>query len=251
MSGHSKWSTIKRQKGVTDQKRGAVFTKLSNAITMSVKQGGGVANPDDNPRLRLAVEAARAANMPKDNIERAIARAAGKDAKSLEEVVYEGFGPGGFSIIVEAVTDNKQRTTPVVKSIFDKNGGRIGNQGSVAYQFRQKGQVVVIKNGVSLDEVFLSAAEAGADDVEDAGQEVVIYTEPTELAKVKDALQKSGLSVSAALLVRQPTVTTPISDKSAAERALQFVERIEDIEDVQRVYANFDISDDLIQQLAA
>jgi len=250
MSGHSKWSTIKRQKGVADQKRGAVFTKLSLAITIAVKQGGGVADPDGNPRLRLAIEAARAANMPKENIERAIARAAGKDAQAMEEVVYEGFGPGGFSVIVEAVTDNKQRTTPVVKSAFDKNGGTIGNQGSAAYQFKQKGQVVVAKNGTSLDDIFLTAADAGADDIEDAGSDVLVYTEPTDLAKVKEALHQSGLLVSQAELVRKPIIMSAISDRTLAERALQFVEKIEDLEDVQRVYANFDISDDLMQQLS-
>lgn len=250
MSGHSKWSTIKRQKEVTDKKRGAAFTKLSMGITMAVRQGGGVASPDDNPRLRLAVEAARSANMPKENIERAIARAAGKDAKALEEVVYEGFGPGGFSIIVEAVTDNKQRTTPVVKSVFDKNGGTVGNPGSVSYQFVQKGQIVVTKNGKTLDDIYLLAADSGADDVEEAGDDVIIYTEPQDLAKVKDALTQQGLSVTSAELIRKPTLANTLSDKESAERALHFVEIIEDLDDVQKVYANFDIPDELMQQLS-
>jgi YebC/PmpR family DNA-binding regulatory protein len=250
MSGHSKWSTIKRQKGAADQKRGAMFTKLSNAITIAVKQGGGVTDPDGNPRLRLAVEAARNANMPKDNIERAIARAVGKDAKAMEEVVYEGFGPGGFSIIVEAITDNKQRTTPEIKSLFDKNGGNIGNQGSVSYQFQQKGQIAVARNGQSLDDVFLIAAEAGADDVEDADSEVIVYTSPTDLMKVKAALERGGLVVSSAELIRKPTMSSQITDQAGAERALQFIERIEDLDDVQKVYANFDIPDDLMQSLS-
>ena len=250
MSGHSKWSTIKRQKGVADQKRGAMFTKLSNAITIAVRQGGGVTDPDGNPRLRLAIEAARAANMPKDNIERAIARAVGKDAKAMEEVVYEGFGPGGFSIIVEAITDNKQRTTPEIKSLFDKNGGSIGNQGSVAYQFVQKGQIAIVKNGQTIDDIFLIAAESGAEDVEDADTEVIIYTEPGDLAKVRSALEQAGLTVSSAELMRKPTMSNQINDQDSARRALQFVERIEDLEDVQKVYANFDIPDDIMQQLS-
>lgn len=250
MSGHSKWSTIKRQKGAADQKRGHLFTKLSNAITIAVRQGGGVTDPDGNPRLRLAIEAARVANMPKDTIDRAIARAVGKDAKAMEEVVYEGFGPGGFSIIVEAITDNKQRTTPEIKSLFDKNGGTIGNQGSVAYQFAKKGQIAVQKNGQSLDDIFLVAAEAGAEDVEDADSEVIVYTEPSELARVRSALEQAELSISGAELIRKPTISNQISEQAAAQRALQFVEKIEDLEDVQKVYANFDIPDDLMQSLS-
>lgn len=250
MSGHSKWSTIKRQKEVTDKKRGAAFTKLSMAITLAVKQGGGVSDPDGNPRLRLAVEAARAANMPKENIQKAISRAAGKDAALMEEVVYEGFGPGGFSIIVEAVTDNKQRTTPVIKSFFDKNGGTIGNQGSVTYQFQQKGQVVIQKEQYSLDDIYLIAADAGADDIEDTDDEVIIYTEPQELAKVRDILVINKLNVTEAALIWKPIVNSTISDKSQAEKALGFVERVEEMDDVQKVYANFDIPDEIMQQLA-
>src|SRR5664279_1489145 len=145
MSGHSKWKTIKRQKGANDQKRGQIFTKLSNAISIAVREGGGVADPESNFRLRLAIEAARSANMPKENIERAIERAANKQGSGLEEAVYEGFGPGGFSVIVEAFTDNKQRTVAEVKNIFNKNGGNIGSQGSVMYQFDKKGMVMVDK----------------------------------------------------------------------------------------------------------
>ncbi len=140
MSGHSKWSTIKRQKGVTDAKRGQLFTKLAKAITISVNQGGNVTDPASNPRLRLAIDMARGANMPKDNIDRAIVRAINKQAGDMTEVIYEGFGPGGISVIVEAITDNKQRTTPEVKSAFDKSGGSLGVQGSVSYQFEQKGK---------------------------------------------------------------------------------------------------------------
>lgn len=246
MSGHSKWSTIKRQKGANDAKRGQLFTKLSMAITLSVKEGGGVTDPNGNPRLRLAVDSARAANMPKENIDRAIQRAVGKQAGDMAEVLYEGFGPGGFSVMVEAVTDNKQRTTPLVKTAFEKNGGTIGNPGSVAYQFEQKGQVIVKKNGKSLDDIYLLAADHGADDIEEAGDEVVIYTRQEELGKVRDALSSESLSVTEASLIRKPTVITAITDREVAEKALAFLEKIEDLDDVQKVYANFDIPDELL-----
>ena len=159
MSGHSKWSTIKRQKGVKDAKRGLVFTKLSKAISIAVRQGGGVADPDGNFRLRLAIEAARAANMPKENIDRAIQKASSKAEAALEEAVYEGFGPGGFSVIVETVTDNKLRTVSEVKNIFNKNGGSMGAQGSVMYQFEKKGVVSIEKESKTLDDIFLIAVD--------------------------------------------------------------------------------------------
>jgi YebC/PmpR family DNA-binding regulatory protein len=246
MSGHSKWATIKRQKGANDKKRGALFTKLSNAITVAVRQGGGVGDPESNFRLRLAVEAARTANMPKENIERAIERAAGKQANNLEEAVYEGFGPGGFSVIVEAFTDNKQRTVAEVKNVFSKNGGSLGAQGSVMYQFEQKGSIVVGKHGKSLDDVFLIAADAGAEDVEDSDDAVIIYTKPEDLAKVRSALLAAGLEITSAELLFKPTILTPISAKEDAERALAFLEKLEDLDDVQRVFANFDIPDDIM-----
>jgi YebC/PmpR family DNA-binding regulatory protein len=248
MSGHSKWATIKRQKGANDAKRGQQFTRLSNAITIAVRQGGNVSDPDGNPRLRLAVDAARAANMPKENIERAIQRAAGKQAESVEEAVYEGFGPGGFSVMVETVTDNKQRTVAEIQSFFKKNGGSIGNPGSVAYQFQQKGSVAIEKNGKTLDDIYLAAAESEAEDVEEAGDEVIVYTEPSLLAKVRDSMKQQGYSVVSADLIRKPIVNHSISDKEVAKKALEFLEKIEEMDDVQRVYANFDIPDDFLAQ---
>lgn len=241
MSGHSKWATIKRQKGANDQKRAQVFTKLASAISIAVKQGGGVLDPDGNFRLRLAVEAARAANMPKENIERAIARSAGKQDSNLEEVVYEGFGPGGFSVIVEAFTDKKQRTVAEVKNAFDKNGGSMGAQGCVMYQFEKKGLIVVEKQGKSLDEVFMIAADAGADDVAEEGEEFWVYTKPEDLAKVRTALLASGLSLKTAEFMYKPTVLFPISDKDAVEKAFSFIEKLEDVGDVQNVYVNLDV----------
>src|SRR5579863_4152916 len=195
MSGHSKWATIKRQKGANDAKRGQLFTKLSKAITIAVRQGGGSPDSESNFRLRLAVEAARTANMPKENIERAIQRASGKQAETLEEAIYEGFGPGGFSVVVEAFTDNKLRTVSEVKNIFNKNGGSMGAQGSVMYQFEKKGVITVKKNGKSLDDIFLIAADSGVEDIEDAGDEVLLYTKHEEVTKIKDLLSQNDLNV--------------------------------------------------------
>ncbi len=245
MSGHSKWATIKRAKGANDAKRGKLFTKLSMAITIAVKQGGGVADPSGNPRLRLAIDTARSANMPKDNIDRAIQRAAGKNANEMEEVTYEGFGPGGFSLIVEAITDNKQRTTPEMKSTFEKNGGTMGNQGSVSYQFQQNGLITVEKNGKSIDDIFLQAADAGAEDMEEAGEEILIYTKPEDLGHVRDTLLGSGMVVKSAELMRKPVTTVALSDIEQARKAINFIEKIEDMDDVQKIYANYDIPEEI------
>jgi YebC/PmpR family DNA-binding regulatory protein len=242
MSGHSKWSTIKRQKGANDAKRGLAFTKLSNAITMAVREGGGITDPNGNFRLRLSIDAARAENMPKDTIERAITRGEGKNAAEMFDVVYEGFGPGGFSVIVEAITDNKQRTTPEIKTIFDKSGGTLGVPGSVNYQFSQKGQIVVGKDGKSLDEIFLIAADLGADDVEEEEDNVIIYTSPEELSKVRSSVEENGLIIKSAELSYKPIVIKDVGDPQLAEKAVNFMEKLEDHDDVQKVYANFAIS---------
>jgi YebC/PmpR family DNA-binding regulatory protein len=244
MSGHSKWATIKRQKGANDAKRGQLFTKLSSAITIAVRQGGGSADPESNFRLRLAVEAARAANMPKENIERAISRASGKQADALEEAIYEGFGPGGFSVVVETLTDNKLRTVSEVKNVFNKNGGSMGAQGSVAYQFEKNGVITVEKNGKSIDDIFLIAADSGVEDIEDAGSEVLLYTKPEEVTKIKDNLSQKGIISKTFELIFRPVVVNAITDRSSAEKALSFIEKLELLDDVQRVYANFDIPDE-------
>lgn len=249
MSGHSKWSTIKRQKGVNDAKRGQAFTKLSNAITIAVRSGGS-SDPNFNFKLRLAIDAARAANMPKDNIDRAIARASGKNAGEMEEAVYEGFGPGGVSIIVETATDNNQRTVSEVKSTFDKNGGSLGVPGSVSYQFEQKGLITVAKNNKSLDDLFLLAAEAGAEDVEDGEEEMTIYTKPEELNVVREALTKADLPVTNAEFTRKPNLLVSIDDTEKAQKILSMLEKLESLGDVQKVYANFDIPDEIMKQLS-
>lgn len=241
MSGHSKWSTIKRQKGAADAKRGATFTKISNAITIAVKQGGGIGDPDQNPRLRLVVELARANNMPKENIERAIARASAKGAGELTEVIYEGFAPGGVSVMVEAVTDNTNRTTSEVKSLFNKSGASFGGPGSVAYQFEQVGEITVSKNGKSLDEIFLSAAELGANDVEDGEEEVIVYTKVADLNIVKEGLKNNGFEIISADLSRKPSNSITV-DGEAKEKIFNFLSALEDMDDVQKVYSNISLN---------
>lgn len=250
MSGHSKWAQIKRQKGAADIKRGQTFTKIANAITIAVREGGGIGDPDSNFRLRLAIDKARSANMPKENIQRAIDRgkgpSTGSGSSSLEEVVYEGFGPAGVAVMVETVTDNKQRTASEIKNIFDKSGGTLASLGAVSYQFAQKGLITVAKNGKTLDDIFMLAAEAGAEDVEEAGSEVLIYTKPDELSKIKESLAAEGLSIIEAELTRKAVTTVPISNREMAQKALSFMEKLEGLDDVQKVYANFDIPEELL-----
>ncbi|HEX7042456.1 MAG TPA: YebC/PmpR family DNA-binding transcriptional regulator [Patescibacteria group bacterium] len=237
MSGHSKWATIKRQKGANDAKRGALFTKLSKAISIAVQQGGGIGDPAQNFRLRLAVEAARAGNMPKENIERAIERAISKSGEAIEEVVYEGFAPGGVGIIVEAATDNKNRTTSEVANIFNKNGGNMGQPGSVSYQFTKMGQIIVDKNGKSIDDIFLEAADAGAEDVEDSDMEAFIFTNPGDLAKVRDNLVGKGIGVKEMELIYKPNMTMD-ADDATSDKVMSLLEKLEDLDDVQKTYTN-------------
>lgn len=237
MSGHSKWAQIKRQKGANDTKRGATFTKLSNAISIAIRQGGGIADPATNFRLRLAIDAAKTANMPKENIERAIARVAGKDASQMEEAVYEGFGPGGVAVIVEAATDNKNRTSAEVANIFNRNGGNMGQPGSVSYQFGQLGQIIVKKVQKSLDDIFLDAADSGAEDIEDMNDEVIVWTQSTDLAKVREGLLGKGYEIVEAGIVRKANVPVEL-DEDTMQKAMDFVEKLEDMDDVQHVYTN-------------
>lgn len=248
MSGHSKWSTIKRQKGAADAKRGQLFTKLSNAISLAAKAGG--ADPAMNPRLRLAIDTAKASNMPKENIDRAVKRAQSKLDGELEETVYEGFGPGGFSIIIEAITDNKQRTTPEVKSRIEKLGGSLGNPGSVSYQFEQRGLITIDRGDKNIDEIFSIAVDSGAEDIEEVAGDILLYTRREDLAKVRDTIAGNSLIVKNAEFIRIPLSTIYIQDKDSALKALQFIEKIEELDDIQRVYANFDIPEEIGQALA-
>lgn len=229
MSGHSKWSTIKRQKGVTDAKRGNLFTKLSNAITIAVREGGG-GDPSSNFKLRLAIDKGREANMPKDNIQRAIDKGLGKGGENtLQTAIYEGFAPGNVAVIVETITDNTNRTGGEIRNIFDKNGGRVA---AVNYMFTRVGEIVVKGEP---DQIFEKALEAGAEDIDDG----VIYTRPEDLHKVKEKLETSGLTISEAGLSFKPNKETMvILDETAGHKVMDFIEKIEDLDDVQNVFMN-------------
>lgn len=239
MSGHSKWSTIKRQKGANDAKRGALFTKLGNQIAIAARGG---TDPTTNSALALAIEKAKAANMPTANIERSIQRVADKSAAQLEEVLYEGYGPGGVAVMVEGATDNRNRTLPEVRSAFSKNGGRMAEAGSVAFQFSKKG--VIRAKGISED-IQLQAIEAGAEDVfeEPENAETVIYTAPNELAKVREALKADDLEVVDAELTYVPNNTVEVSDPETARKVVNLMDALEDIADVTNTHTNFEITE--------
>jgi YebC/PmpR family DNA-binding regulatory protein len=249
MSGHSKWSTIKRQKGANDAKRGALFTKLSREIITAARQGGG--DPDANYRLRMAIDKAKGNSMPAENIRRAIERAtgAGADAVQFEEVTYEGLGPSNVAVIVAAMTDNRNRTASEIRSAFNKAGGSLS---TVGWQFEQKGVITISLNGRDPDEITLAAIDAGAQDVgaPEAGT-IIVVTEAGSLESVRVALAAAGYEADSAELSMEPTTTVPIADERAAKAVLQFMERLEDLDDVQNVYANFDIPAGLMEQLEA
>ena len=249
MSGHSKWSQIKRQKGVNDAKRGALFTKLTREIITAARQGGG--DVDGNYRLRMAIDQARANSMPVENIKRAVERATGSgaDAEQYEEITYEGLGPANVAVIVAAMTDNRNRTASEVRSIFNKIGGSLT---PVAWQFEQRGLISVPLRGSDPDEVTLAAIDAGAADVgTPEGGALLLVTEPADLEQVRTALEAAGYPAESAELSMEPTTRVEISDQKAARQVLDFVERLEDLEDVQNVYANFEIPDALMEQLEA
>ena len=249
MSGHSKWSQIKRQKGVNDAKRGALFTKLTREIITAARQGGG--DIDGNYRLRMAIDQARANSMPVENIKRAVERATGSgaDAEQYEEITYEGLGPANVAVIVSAMTDNRNRTASEVRSIFNKIGGSLT---PVAWQFEQRGLISVPLRGSDPDEVTLAAIDAGAADVgTPEGGALLLVTEPADLEQVRTALEAAGYPAESAELSMEPTTRVEISDQKAARQVLDFVERLEDLEDVQNVYANFEIPDALMEQLEA
>ena len=238
MSGHSKWATIKRAKGAADLKRGLAFTKISNAITVAVKASGGIADPNSNFKLRLAVDAARAANMPKENIERAIQKAIGEDTGEVSEVIYEGFAPEGVSVIIEAATDNTMRTTSEIKSIFNKDGGNFGQPGSVAYQFEQKGRIIINKNGKTIDELFEIALQSGAEDIEDIQDKAIIQTSYADLSSVRERLMEKGMVLEAIETIRKPLIPIVISDPAKLEKVVNFLDKIGALDDVQKVYSN-------------
>lgn len=251
MAGHSKWKQIKRQKGVADARRGALFTKLGREIAMAVRQGGGP-DPDGNPRLRLAIQKARENNMPNDIIERAVTKASGAaDASQLEEIVYEGYAPGGAAVMVEAMTDNRKRTVGEIRNIFNRAGGNLGESGSVAWLFNTRGVITFNLDGkIDADEVALAAVDAGAEDFENDDGVLSVYTRPEDLEDVRKALEGQGVSVAASEIERVPTTTIRLDEKEAAS-TLRLLEKLEDLDDVQRVYSNADFPDSVLAGFTA
>jgi YebC/PmpR family DNA-binding regulatory protein len=250
LSGHSKWSSIKHKKGAADARRGKLFSKLSRAIIVAAKEGGG--DPANNLALQNAIEKARSYSMPKDNIDRAIARGsgAGADADSFETVVYEGYGPEGVAVIVEALTDNRNRTASDVRHLFAKHGGNLGATGAVAWQFERRGVVVVADEGVDEEELLLVAADGGADDVDRDGTVFQVTSPPEALATVRSAIEDAGFTVDSAELTMVPKATVAVDDETKARQVMRLVDALEDNDDVQDVYANFDIPERVLEAVA-
>ena len=250
MSGHSKWSTIKHKKGAQDAKRGKLFSKLTRAIIVAAKEGGG--DPGANLALANAIEKARSYSMPKDNIERAVARGSGvdADAQAFETVVYEGYGPSGIAVIVEALTDNRNRTASDVRHLFSKHDGNLGGSGAVSWLFERRGVVLVDAEGVDEDELVLAAAEGGADDITRDGTSFEVATAPESLVNVRKAIEAAGFTVESAELTMVPKTTVSLEDEAAAKKILRLVDLLEENDDVQEVYANFDIPERVLEAVA-
>jgi len=250
LSGHSKWSSIKHKKGAADAKRGQLFSKLSRAIIVAAKEGGG--DPANNLALQNAIEKARSYSMPRDNIDRAIAKGSGADADAdaFESIVYEGYGPEGVAVIVEALTDNRNRTAADVRHVFSKHGGNLGTTGAVAWQFDRRGVVVVPADGVDEDELFLAAADGGADDIEQDGAVFEVTSTPEALAAVRAAIEAAGFAVESAELRLLPKTTVAIDDETKARQVMRLIEALEENDDVQDVFANFDIPERVLEAVA-
>ncbi|MBX5440079.1 MAG: YebC/PmpR family DNA-binding transcriptional regulator [Solirubrobacteraceae bacterium] len=248
MAGHSKWAGIKHKKAIVDARRGKLFTKLARAITVAAKEGGG--DPDGNPALALAIQKAKDASMPKDNIERAIARGtgAGTDADALETVVYEGYGPGGVAMLVEAVTDNRNRTGAEIRHLFSKHGGNLGEPGSVAYLFDKTGTILVDAERYSEDDL-LPAIEAGAQDIAVDDDVYEVLTDPADVASVRQALEDAGIEIQSAEIAQRPKSTVPL-DEEGARKVLKLIDALEDNDDVDTVHANYDVSADVMEAIA-
>ncbi len=245
MSGHSKWSQIKRQKGAADVKRGLAFSKVTREIQLAAREGGG--DPDANFRLRLAIDRARAVNMPFANIQRAIDRATGGgDGGQLESVVYEGYGPGGVSVMVEAATDNRNRTASEIRTTFERHNGKLAGSGSVQWLFEQKGVIEIDAKAGKADDAELLAIDAGADDVEADGELVTVYTSPAQFERVKKALEQSAVKVASAELSMRPTSTVHL-EGDQARKVVKLVESLEELDDVLKVHANFDVPEEVLQ----
>ncbi len=239
MSGHNKWSTIKHKKGAADAKRGKIFTKLIKEITIAAKAGGG--DVDGNPRLRTAVQAAKAANMPMDNVTRAIKKGTGElEGVNYEEIVYEGYGPGGVAVIVEATTDNRNRTVAEIRRIFSKSGGNLGENGCVGWMFDRKGQIIIKKENATEEQLMDIALEAGAEDVVDSDPVWEVLTDMTDLYVVNEAIEKAGIQIEESKLARVPQNLVKVEGK-VAEQVLRMMEALDDCDDTQDVFANYDI----------
>jgi YebC/PmpR family DNA-binding regulatory protein len=237
MSGHSKWSTIKRQKGANDAKRGAIFTKIGNQIAIAARGG---TDPAMNSALAMVIEKAKSANMPNSNIQRSIDRVKDKNAAQLEEVTYEGYGPGGIGLIIECATDNKNRTYPEVRTALTKNGGSVAEAGSVAFQFTRKGVIRVAATG---EDALLAILDAGAEDANEEDGEIIVYTGDKELAKVRDAIKEAGLEIKEAQLEYVANNPLEISDADVARKAMKLIDVLDDLEDVVNVHSNFELAD--------
>ncbi|MCO5214861.1 MAG: YebC/PmpR family DNA-binding transcriptional regulator [Thermomicrobiales bacterium] len=248
MSGHSKWSTIKRAKGAADTKRANLFTKLAREITVAARTG--LPDPEANPRLRIAIQKARAENMPKDNIQRAIDRATGgADGANFDEITYEGYGPGGIAVIIDAMTDNKNRTVGEIRAAMTRSGGNLGESGSVSWMFDLVGLIVIPMDGKDEDELQMAAIEAGAQDVALEEGSLEIYTDPTELHTVASALAAAGHEATTTELIKK--AKTPMQpDTDTAVKAIRLIEKLEDLDDVQTVYSNLEISDEVMAQVS-
>ncbi len=250
MAGHSKWANIKRKKARVDAERGKAFTKVSRELLIAAREGGP--DPEENFRLRLAIEKARAANMPNDSIQRSIKRGSGElGGESLEEVTYEGYGPGGVAVLVSAMTDNRNRSASDIRHVFSKNGGNLGETGCVAWMFQKKGLIVVNLDEISMseDEFVDLAIESGAEDYESDDTTIEVYTEPEDFEEVEKFFESKGITFSTAEVTMLPQNTVKVAGK-AAEQVLNLVEALEDLDDVQQVYANFDIPDEEMEAIA-
>lgn len=249
MSGHSKWATIHRQKETTDQKRGAAFTKISNAIIVAIRDSGGIIDPESNFKLRLAIEKGRSINMPKENVQRAIDRGSGKsDSGEISEITYEGYGPGGVGILVETATDNKQRTVQEIKNIFDKNGGTIASPGAVSFNFKKVG-FILLPVGQDKDEEILKIIDLGAEDVEESSEGFLeVYSGPDQLMALRKKIVEIGYIPQTVELIMKPINLVNVNDPKTVHQILGLMEKLESSDDVQKVYANFEIPDNLIQQ---
>ncbi|NPA48626.1 MAG: YebC/PmpR family DNA-binding transcriptional regulator [Thermodesulfobacteria bacterium] len=250
MAGHSHWAQIKRKKAAQDAKRGKLFTKLIREIMVAARLGGG--DPSTNPRLRAAIQAAKAANMPKENIERAIRKGTGQEpGTTWEEAVYEGYGPGGVAVLIKSVTDNKRRTVSELRHIFGKCGGNLAEPGAVSWIFEQKGLIIVSRDGIDEEKLLEVALEAGAEDIREYESEFEVITAPQDLEPVQSALKEAGFDIQSSKVTMVPKTTVKLEDEKTVQQMLRLMEALEDHDDVQQIYANFDIPDEIMERVSA